>query len=107
IDSPAGMQNARRRVRHEGGDWEEEDQMKHILLLGVGAIALAAGSARAQTATETPNVSPTDTASSTKDDATGAGIVVTGSRAVVDGARAPTPVTVLSIEQLTQAQPGL
>jgi outer membrane receptor protein involved in Fe transport len=34
-------------------------------------------------------------------------IVVTGSRAIRDGSQAPTPVTVVSAEVLTKAQPGL
>jgi outer membrane receptor protein involved in Fe transport len=34
-------------------------------------------------------------------------VVVTGSRAIRNGAQAPTPVTVVSAEQLQQSQPGL
>lgn len=75
--------------------------MRNWLLAGVSALAVTTThSALAQEAR--PTGAPQDSETSTVDE-----IVVTGSRAIRDGAQAPTPVTVVSAEQLQQAQPGL
>ncbi len=49
---------------------------------------------------ESAATAPADTAIADTD------IIVTGSRTITDGANAPTPVTVVSSEQLTVAAPG-
>jgi outer membrane receptor protein involved in Fe transport len=78
-------------------------EMKTWLL--AGASMLAASSAFAQT----PQLSqPQGPTTETPADASEVDeVVVTGSRVVRDGAQAPTPVTVVSAEQLQQSQPGL
>jgi iron complex outermembrane recepter protein len=62
---------------------------KHVLGAAVSAVTLVAGQASAQ--------APSDTVEE---------ILVTGSRVGLDGSQAPTPVTVVSSEQLQQAAPG-
>lgn len=62
---------------------------RHVLGTAVSVVTLVAGQASAQT--------PSDTVEE---------IVVTGSRVVLDGSQAPTPVTVVSSEQLQLASPG-
>jgi iron complex outermembrane recepter protein len=62
---------------------------KHALGAAVSVVTLVAGQASAQT--------PVDGLEE---------ILVTGSRVVMDGSQAPTPVTVVSSEQLQQASPG-
>ena len=75
-------------------------------LLGISRAALCAGllcSAGAAFAqTSAPVADPQDDATTTAE----TDIVVTGSRVILDGTKAPTPVTVVSAEQLAKASPG-
>src|ERR1700716_2507033 len=68
--------------------------IKTMLLGGVGLNVLLAASAIAQAA-------PSDDKAATVTE-----VVVTGSRVAIDGSQAPTPVTVVSAEQLQKASPG-
>ena len=89
--------------------------MKYRLFAGACAMAIATAlptHAMAQVAPSATTVTPQETAPAgsitppTSGDPQ-ADVVVTGSRAVTNGAQAPTPVTVVSTEQLAKAQPGL
>jgi iron complex outermembrane recepter protein len=83
--------------------------MKTWLLAGVSALAAASG-AHAQQAQSNPTpiaVRQAQPAPAEADATVVSDIVVTGSRVIRDGAQAPTPVTVMSSEQLQQSQPGL
>lgn len=83
--------------------------MKTWLLAGVSALAAASG-AHAQQSPSIAAPVPASQAQTALDDSEAAQVeevVVTGSRAIRDGAQAPTPVTVVSAEQLQQSQPGL
>jgi outer membrane cobalamin receptor len=75
--------------------------IRGILLVSTCASALIATSVAAQDK-ERPQP-----ASAEQDIQDTNAIVVTGSRAIRDGSQAPTPVTVVSAEALTKAQPGL
>lgn len=85
--------------------------MKTWLL--AGASALVATAAHAQQPPSGADMAATPAPSGLIATAPQAGseqvseVVVTGSRAIRDGAQAPTPVTVVSAEQLAQSQPGL
>lgn len=86
--------------------------MKSELLTGACVVALCAWTmlpsmAAAQTAAADSPVATATSDSTTPSTPTADDIVVTGSRAVTNGAQAPTPVTVISSEQLAKAQPGL
>jgi iron complex outermembrane receptor protein len=67
-----------------------------------GCLACFASAAEAQTAAAAPASTKSPPAAS---DAAVSEVVITGSRAIVNGAQAPTPVTVVSREQLTIAAP--
>lgn len=75
------------------------------LTLGWAAIS---GTAHAAEAAEMqdPPAAVSDDVAETSTRSAGEDIVVTGSRTITDGANAPTPVTVVSSEQLTVATPG-
>lgn len=87
--------------------------MKLLLLAGACSAALLSNVAAAQTKPSDPTSSPTtDSATADNSDgsvsdstgsASGQDIVVTGSRAVLDGSKAPSPVTVASADQLQKA----
>lgn len=89
--------------------------MKSGLLAGACLVAMIAGTptvSAAQTmvppAAENPSATAQDAVSTTSSaNDTAPDIVVTGSRAVTNGSQAPTPVTVISADQLAKAQPGL
>lgn len=73
------------------------------------AISLSAGTAYGQTSAESETPPPPNTtgqADVTTESGTEAAIVVTGSRIVRDGYTAPTPVTVVSTEQLAAVAPS-
>lgn len=76
------------------------------LLVGAAAIALGAGPAAGQVpASSTQTITPSEPAPLLAG-SDGDRIVIVGSRVVTDGADAPTPVTVVSQEQLRLASPG-
>jgi iron complex outermembrane receptor protein len=81
-----------------------------ILLASACPAALIVFPAAAQTANE-PVSNVVETVQGAPEPQTAAedegDIVVTGSRAIIDGSQQPTPVTVISAESLTKAQPGL
>lgn len=73
------------------------------------AISLSAGTAYGQTSAEGETPSPPNTTGQpnvTTQSGTETAIVVTGSRIVSDGSQAPTPVTVVSAEELQRTTPG-
>ncbi|WP_159108101.1 TonB-dependent receptor domain-containing protein [Novosphingobium sp. MBES04] len=74
--------------------------MKLIHALLASSVAIAPVNALAQ-------AEATDLGSSAKEAAPAAEIVVTGSRAITNGEQAPTPVTVLSSQQLRNTAPNL
>lgn len=85
--------------------------MRGFLRASVSFAVLAASPAMAQTLPPTDPAAPStandpDQTAAPSETATDGDIVVTGSRAIVDGSRAPTPVTVVSGSQLETANPG-
>ena len=64
-------------------------------------VALSAPALAQKAPTDGKPVAESEESSETPD------IVVTGSRAIRDGSQAPTPVTVISADTLSKAQPGL
>lgn len=73
--------------------------------LAVSSLAFAAHPAAAQS-TEQSNADADPAQAEPAPENNAADIVITGSRTIVDGSRAPTPVTVVSSEQLETAAPG-
>ncbi|WP_454798296.1 TonB-dependent receptor plug domain-containing protein [Novosphingobium lindaniclasticum] len=78
-----------------------------ILLASTCVPALIAAPVSAQEGAGAEIAQAADRAAAPAEPQEGAAIVVTGSRAIRDGSQAPTPVTVISSDALTKAQPGL
>jgi iron complex outermembrane receptor protein len=80
-------------------------------LLGGAGLLVVAASAYAQTATaQTPTASAAQSANNSTPDADNSTqvseVVVTGSRVIKNGNSSPTPVTVMSVDELVGLRPG-
>lgn len=84
--------------------------LSRAMLASTGVIALAAGLAAPAAAQTQPSSAATarigDPAPGTGDDTGGPDVVVTGTRIIRDGFQAPTPVTVLTQEEIQNSSPS-
>jgi outer membrane receptor protein involved in Fe transport len=95
---PLGSKKILRRVRTciKGGDFAMRFSHPVSVLLGTGALTLATWASAAQA----PNPQPAAAADELSE------VVVTGSRVITNGNDSPTPVTVVTTEELTTVHPG-